>query len=136
MNKLIIFAALILNCYISSSFALPTYGKLVEGDIRLELGKSLASNTETNLWPRGVVPYIIDITSAYTNTQLRTIKAAMDLITIVTGGCITFVEKTSAHANWIKIRSLYGCWSQVSQILKELYFLKVSFNLDKYSQGW
>ncbi len=131
MNKLIIFAALILNCYISSSFALPTYGKLVEGDIRLELGKSLASNDD-DLWPNGVVPYIIDITSAYTNSQLRTIREGMDMVTSKTGGCITFVPKTSAHTNWIKISSLGDCSSYVSQMLKELYFLEVFIRFYKY----
>ena len=114
MNKFILVAALILNCYIGSSSSLPTYGKLVEGDIRLELGKSLASSTETNIWPGGVVPYTIDSTSAFTTAHLATIKAAMDLITSKTGGCITFVPQTSASANWIKIRNLDGCWSYVS----------------------
>ncbi len=115
MKKFIIIAVVIINCFIGLSYSFPTRGRLVEGDIRLPFGlsKSLASSNELNIWPGGVIPYTIDAASNFTETQKATIKNAMAIITANTG-CITFVEKTAAHPNWIVIKSLDGCWSYVS----------------------
>jgi hypothetical protein len=111
MNKFIIFAVL---CCIGLCWSAPaSEGRVVEGDIRLPLGKSLALNGNKR-WAGGVVPYAID-SNSYTTSEISLIKAAMAMITSKTGGCITFVPRVS-QANWIQIRKLSGCWSYIGMI--------------------
>ncbi len=38
---------------------------LVEGDIKINQTKSLASSSKTNRWPNGIVPYLIDPKGGY-----------------------------------------------------------------------
>lgn len=103
-----------------------------------KIAKGLAqTGTSNNRWPGGVVYYTID-PGAYSKnvimqtkmvfknfllqkatTQLETINQAMQLITNQTRGssgatCISFKARTS-ESNYIRIRSLSGCYSNVGK---------------------
>ena len=77
-------------------------------------------NIGRNKWPLGIVPYRIDTTSGYTQTQIDTILGAMRLIEDQTRSatgvdCIRFVPQTTQN-NWIRIQALSGCYSNVIKI--------------------
>lgn len=111
MSKIFVLSALVV---ISSIVDYSTAVTLREGDIVMEaLPKSLGENEAYKKWPNGVIPY--EISSYYTSAQKNLILSGMEMIRSKTEGCISFVPRSSSHKNWISIKSLGGCFSNVGK---------------------
>lgn len=64
MHFLVIFSRRDFNCH----FQLTLKDGLFEGDIKLNENKGLGqATTLTNKWPQGIVPYVIDKDTGYSN---------------------------------------------------------------------
>lgn len=121
MIRLIISAIFVFNaCHILNANPLQTIknnvgnARFIETDMLMPLTRSLGSASSINIWPSGLVPYIID--AAFTTAERTLITDSMAMITTKSSSCITFTPKTSAHSNWINIKSLDGCYSFVGYI--------------------
>lgn len=71
-------------------------------------------------WPNGTVPYTIDPSADFTESQKRTIRRVMNRVTKQTSGCVRFVEQTTTtlSENKLNIISESGCWSYLGQIVE------------------
>lgn len=93
----------------------------IHGDMIVKKTKNTRSvglSTLNSRWPNGVVPYEIDPAAAYSQAQIDLILFSMNEMTTKTGGCITFVPRTSLHRNWITIRNGAGCNSFLGMLAR------------------
>ncbi|KAK3855494.1 hypothetical protein Pcinc_038109 [Petrolisthes cinctipes] len=89
-------------------------GEFFEGDIMLPLpprGKNGLLD-ERYRWTNGVVNY--EFSSEFSSSQIAVVRGAMDDYESMTGGCITFVERSS-ESNYITFTQddSRGCFSSV-----------------------
>ncbi|XP_078663891.1 astacin-like [Branchiostoma floridae x Branchiostoma belcheri] len=94
---------------------------LIEGDMmstpavraRLFGTGSRGSTAFGNLWPGGVVPYVIDSSLASEELATQAITAGMNEWTSQT--CVSFVQKT-VETNYVKFYKGEGCWSYIGVV--------------------
>merc|ERR550519_549641 len=92
------------------------WGPYYQGDIRLPLPKTTKNGLvdEGYRWPNGQVPYVFG--SRFDSGKISTVMQAMEDYKSMTGGCITFHERTSEsdYIEFIDVDS--GCYSYVGKI--------------------
>ncbi|XP_037781914.1 zinc metalloproteinase nas-4-like [Penaeus monodon] len=91
-------------------------GEFYEGDIMLPLPPRARNGIldENYRWDNGVVHY--DFAAAFTEQQKATVRQSMDEYESLTGGCITFVERSHEH-DYIHFTQddNQGCYSYVGK---------------------
>ncbi|MCL4134214.1 UNVERIFIED_CONTAM: hypothetical protein GTU68_004892 [Idotea baltica] len=113
---------LLVLCLVGVAFALPQkkygnpdeWGSYYQGDIRLPLPS--AKNgilDESYRWDGGVVPY--EWSDSFDEGKKATVIQAMDSYADLTGGCITFVERTTESSYVSYVDADDGCWSYVGR---------------------
>lgn len=99
---------------------------LHEGDILLEEQDVLITdysarnaNIRVRKWPNGVIPFVIDANSGYSQNQINTIIQSMKTIETQTNGCLRFVPRTS-QSDYVRIRhTTTGCNSFVGRAAQQ-----------------
>lgn len=80
---------------------------IVEGDIAFEANTPRNAYTVAAKWTNGILPYVIDSASPFTQAHISTITSAMRKIEEQTNNCIRFVPRTN-QATWLRIFSGTG----------------------------
>ncbi|KAK4306278.1 hypothetical protein Pmani_021900 [Petrolisthes manimaculis] len=92
-------------------------GEFFEGDIMLPLPPRTKNGLldERYRWTNGVVPY--QFSSQFTSTQISVVEQAFADYASLTGGCITFKERTT-ESDYIRFTQddTSGCYSYVGKI--------------------
>ncbi|XP_077547755.1 astacin-like metalloprotease toxin 5 [Haemaphysalis longicornis] len=93
---------------------------LFEGDIIIPPQGRIAVGLQLELWPKGIIPYVID---PKLRRHEKLIRRTMDEIESLS--CLRFVPRTSEHKAYVKIVDRNGCSSQVGRTGRGPQLLKL-----------